>query len=148
MSKQSIEQVRRAFEKWRSERGGKMLPTPDNLRKMAIELCAREGQSLVCEKVGLGSSLLWKWKREFRERDKSPGTGRTPKRSSKSRPVVNAQPGLKFVDLTRKNFSIGEGVAVEWMRTDGTKMKLTGMAAQDIAGFAAQFLSSCGSDQL
>lgn len=139
MSNQAIIRARKAFKDWRSQRENPKAPTPDRLRKMALALCALRGEESARAELGLSSSQIWEWKRALSKQ--SVRARRRPSRRGKIYDVSDAQPP-KFVDVTPKPSQLGHGsISVEWSRADGSKMKLTGLAVQDTAELAAQFLA-------
>lgn len=146
MSKISVEQVGRAFKNWRRRRGAEKLPTPIKLRKQVALLSQQPGGNAACRLLGLSGSQLKQWRSEFVMpvklsaigRNQKPSTGKVAKRQS------TKSQDLKFVDVTPTNLVLKDGAQfnVEWTRLDGTKMRVAGINARDVAGLSAQFLSS------
>ena len=139
MSNQAVIRARKAFKDCRSQRENPKAPTPGRLRKMAVALCRQKGEESIRKELGLSSSQIWEWKREIIDQVRRPR--RRPRRPRKICEVGDKQ-NPEFVDVTPRDNYLSEGsVSVEWIRGDGSKMRLTGLAVQDTADLALQFLS-------
>jgi hypothetical protein len=141
MRKRSMTTVVSAFKHWRAKRKTRSSVTPPRLRRLALAMCAEAGDDAVCEQVGLSSYLIWKWRREQQ--------GHKPK--PKLRPARRAQErspapqGLKFFEIAPKEVVVSGGsISVEWSRSDGSKMRLSGVSLETAQGLSTQFLQNSG----
>ncbi len=101
-----INQVVEAFELWRNNRGSRKSPTPQALRKQAIDLLEHCSCSKVTSMLRISGSQLKQWRESVKPSQTNHDFIQLPARSE-AHHIVNKHPKieLRFCNGTALNFS-------------------------------------------
>lgn len=155
MAKVSIEEAKRLFTEWRKTRPHARSATPPEIRRVALEIKDVLGSHAAQVALGLSGSSLSIWERERRRRRPRARKYSTAIKSSCGRgegmPSLqtsvrsDATPAVTFIEIpppaAAQCETSGQGLGVEWRRTDGAAMRVSGLSSvEQIGVLASQFL--------
>jgi hypothetical protein len=83
-----------AFERWRSNRNGRQVPTPTTLREQAVSLLNHYSSSQIISALSISGSQLKQWRNSFEPTDKTFPFVHLPISPSLTNPSVNVE--LRF----------------------------------------------------
>lgn len=124
--------VRRAFRQWQANHGtGPGHHIPNKMREGALGLLDEYSFVEVAKALRLSTDTVRRWQRHRG----------MPKRRMKTLPKK-----VKFIEVKGAPSNVfGAGVTLEWVRADGSQMRLTGCReGSELRGLINEFLTSRG----